>query len=211
MASRSTLQGRRVGRDDGDHVLARDGARLPAGRDVSDRGGGGVLGHALQREQAQLAQDLDVIDRPARRPRALDELLGVDVDELHLLRRVEQVVGHQRAGLAVRDERHAIRLVLQVRHAQGPVHVDAGVQQLERVLVTIAVARAGRVLTHEGVDGDQVGPVLEDLVHVKRRGALARALASTVGSMPTTNTSLPSPSMPFTSSSMAVVVPAKGA
>jgi hypothetical protein len=97
------------------------------------------------------------------------QVLRGQVHELDLVRLVQQVVGE---GLAHHDAGDALDEVvdaLQMLDVQCRPHVDAGLQELSRVLPALGVARSGSVGVGELVEEEQAGPAGESGVDVELR------------------------------------------
>ncbi len=137
-----------------------------------------VLGRAPQRqlaERRQVALAEELLDRARGLVGQVDlallepaqQVLGRQVHELDLVRLVEQAVGqrlaHHDSGDALDEVVHA----LEVLDVECRPDVDAGLDQLARVLPALGVARARRVRVRELVEQQHAGLARERLVDVE--------------------------------------------
>ena len=90
-------------------------------------------------------------------PKALDEVVGRQVDELDGIGAVEDGVGHRLAHAHARNLRHDIVQALDVLDVDGGIDVDALLQQLFDIEVALGVPAAGGIGMRELVDQDQSG------------------------------------------------------
>ena len=97
---------------------------------------------------------------------ALNQVLGREVDEFHGIGAGKDGVGHRLAHPDVGDLRHHIVETLHMLNVDGGVDVDAVVQQLEYVLITLGVATAGRVGMGQFVDDREPGMTRDQPVEV---------------------------------------------
>ena len=134
---------------------------------------GAAQRHLAERDQVALAEE--VLQRARRRlghvdlafVQALDQLVRREVDELHLVRVVEHVVGHRLPDADAGDLADDVVEALEMLDVHRRVDVDAGVQELLDVLPALGVARTGRVGVGELVDDDQAGFAREGGVEVE--------------------------------------------
>ena len=107
---------------------------------------------------------------------ALEQLVGRQVDQLHLVGLVEDAVGHRLPDAHAGDLADDVVQALEVLHVDRGVDVDAGVEQLLDVLPALGVARARRVGVRELVDersargSPRERGVEVELLRARRRG-----------------------------------------
>ena len=123
-----------------------------------------AVGAAAQRSLAQRGELAHGDGRPAQ---AADELLRLDVDELHLIRAVEHGIGNSVPGGDAGDGGNGIVQTLDVADVDRRVDIDAGLEQLVDVLTAPAVSAALRILMRQLVDKDERGPAPQRAVEVK--------------------------------------------
>ena len=134
-----------------------------------------ALRDLAQRQLPQVGQVLlleEVFERPG------DLVGGVDLPGAQSLLQIfdRQIEVHDLVGLAEKTvwnrlaHGHACRALddvvqaLQVLHVDGADDVDAGIQQLERVLVALAISATGDVRVRQLVDQRDGGIALQDVV-----------------------------------------------
>ena len=155
-APRRAHQARRVRarRDAHEHALARVPRLLDAVRGLVaahlrlDALGGAAQRELAQRDEVALAEE--VLDGARRLLRdvdlalvqALEQLVDGQVDDAHLVRLVEDRVGHRLADDDAGDLRDHVVEALEVLHVERREDVDARVEQLLDVLPALEVARA---------------------------------------------------------------------
>src|SRR5262249_35397977 len=131
-----------------------------------------MLGRLPERELAQGCQVARLEVAPERAlgllgdvdlafPQALEELLRREIDELHLVRAVEDPVWDRLAHPDTGDLRDDVVQALEVLDVHGRVDVDARIEQLLDVLEPLVMAAAGRVRVRELVDDDERGTARE--------------------------------------------------
>ena len=113
------------------------GQQVPAAEEVAHR-----LGRAVRHVDLSLGQ-------------ALQQLLGREVDELHLVGGVEEAVGHRLAHLDPGDAMDEVVEALDVLDVERGVDVDARLQELVDVLPPLRVAPSGRVGVGQLVQQEQ--------------------------------------------------------
>ena len=97
---------------------------------------------------------------------ALEQLLGREVDQPHLVGAVEDPVGHRLAHAHAGDLRDHVVQALEVLDVDGRPHLDARIEQLLDVEVALRVARARRIGVGELVDDRDRGAALEQGVEI---------------------------------------------
>ena len=126
-----------------------------------------ALGDLAQRQLAQVAQVRvleEVLQRPADLVGAVDlagaqpflQVLDGQIQVDDLVGLLEEAVGHGLADGDARDALDDVLEALEVLHVERADHVDAGVQQLEDVLVPLAVVAARNVRVRQLVDDDDL-------------------------------------------------------
>ena len=132
-----------------------------------------LLRGLAQRELAQGGQVLDpeeVVERGVdplgrvdlARPQALDQRLGREVDQHHLVGGGEHGVGEGLAHADAGELGNAVVEALEMLDVDGRIHVDPGLEHVVDVLVALRVLEARRVGVRELVDQRQLGRPLED-------------------------------------------------
>ena len=185
-ASREPLRTRVAARGEADDRQTIDARAVPAdafaGRPPGVPVGGrraldalDALGDLAQRQLAQVVEVRvleKVFQRPADLVGAVDlsgaqpllQILDGQIEVDHLVGLLEEAVGHGLADGDARDALDDVLEALEVLDVEGADDVDAGVQQLEDVLVALAVAAAGNVRVRQLVDDGDGGLALEDVV-----------------------------------------------
>jgi hypothetical protein len=139
---------------------------------VIDMLGGEAQRHLAQRGEVAHAEEvlrgqvgaLGRVDLAFGQPFA--QLVGRQVDQFDLIGHVEQRVGHLLMHSHTGDLPHSVGAALEVLDVDGRVHVDAGFQQFEHVLVALEMAHAGRVGVGQFVDQHQLRFPRQDGVQV---------------------------------------------
>ena len=130
-------------------------------------------GQLAQRDQVALAEEVLaglarlVRDVDLAVPEAVEQVVGGQVDQLHLVGVLEDGVRHRLAHDDAGDLGHHVVQALDVLHVHRGVDVDARVEQLEHVLPALGVARAGRVGVGQLVDQHQGGPARQRRVEIE--------------------------------------------
>ena len=104
------------------------------------------------------------------------QFFGRQVHQLKL-RAVQGGVGQRLADRDAGDLAHGLGAALDVLHVQGGENINAGVQQFEHVLVTLGVARAGRIGVGELVHQRELRTAGQHRVQVHLRERDAAILA----------------------------------
>jgi hypothetical protein len=112
----------------------------------------GEVAHAKEVLRGQVGA-LGRVDLAFGQPFA--QLVRRQVDQFDFIGQIEQRVGHLLMHSHTGDLPHGVGAALEVLDVDGRVHVDAGFQQFEHVLVALAMAHAGRVGVGQFVDQDQ--------------------------------------------------------
>ncbi len=154
-----------------------------------DAVGGAAQCQLAQRDQVALAEK--VADRPLSLQRqvdlafleALQQLVGRQVHEHHLVGGVEDMVRHRFPDADAGDAADHVVERFEVLHIHGGIDVDAGLEQLVHILPALRVAGAGDVRMRQFVHQDQGGlsgqrgVEVEFLQHLAAIGNLARRQA----------------------------------
>jgi hypothetical protein len=107
------------------------------------------------------------------RLQALEQLVRGDVDQHHLVGRVEHGVGHGLPHAHVGDAADDVVQALQVLYVERGEDVDARVEQLLHVLPALRVARSLHVRVRQLIDQDQCRPARERPIEIEFRQLLA--------------------------------------
>jgi hypothetical protein len=96
----------------------------------------------------------------------LAQLVGRQVDQFDRVGHVQQRIGHLLMHGDAGDLAHSVGAALEVLDIDRGVDVDAGLEQLEHILITLEVARAGGVGVGQFVDQHQLRRPRQDGVEV---------------------------------------------
>ncbi len=96
----------------------------------------------------------------------LDQLVRREIDDLDVVRLVEERIRHSFAHADASDLRHNIVQALDMLNVERRVDVDAGGEQVFDIEVALGMAAAGRVRMGKLVDQDDLRMALEDGVEI---------------------------------------------
>ena len=138
-----------------------------------DAVGGAAQRQLAQRDEIALAEE--VLDRRPRLLRhvdlalvqAIDQLVGRQIDQLHLVGTVEHRVGHRLVDTNSGDAADHVVQALQVLDVERGVDVDASVEQLLDVVPALGMARAFGVRVSQLVDEDDCGAPFQGCIEIE--------------------------------------------
>ncbi len=107
---------------------------------------------------------------------SLDQILGREVDDLDIIRRVDDGIRHGLAHADARDARHHVVQALDVLDIQGRVNIDPGAKQLLHVEVALRMPAARCVAVRKLVHQHELRAAGEDAVQVHLLEAAAAIL-----------------------------------
>src|SRR5262249_43374308 len=97
---------------------------------------------------------------------ALDQVFRGEVDDLDVVRLVEDAVGHGLAHADPGDPRDDVVEALDMLDVESREHVDARADQLFDIEIALRMSAARRVGVSELVDENELRPPLEDRIQI---------------------------------------------
>ena len=136
------------------------------------------IGHAPQRDLAQRRQVLARKEIAERRtsafgqiylPRlqALDQVVRLDVHQLHRRRLIENAIGNALGNAHMRDGGYLVVQALKMLDIHRSEHADAGAQQFLDILIALAMAASRSIRVRQFVHEDNLRMALQHRIEIE--------------------------------------------